>query len=83
MTDRKRIRIDTLKAVHEEFDATLCELIERTSTITALTGVALTIANRAFATPDPPGALRDFKRMLTNCYQAVAKSIEDGSWAPP
>lgn len=75
--------IQTLESVHQEFEQTFQELLERTNAHTVLHAVAFTISARAFTTPDPVTALNEFRVILDKCYKAVKKSKESGQWAPP
>lgn len=74
--------IQTLEAVHHEFEQTFQELLERTDANTVLHGIGFTIAARAFTTSDPVRALNEFRLMLDKCYKAVKKSKEAGEWKP-
>ena len=76
-------KLRTLVDLHREMDTTFTELAERTDVMLTLNAMALTIACRAHMTPDPPTALRDFKRMLTGAYEAVGEDIRNGKWTPP
>jgi hypothetical protein len=68
---------------HNELDTTFQELVDRTSVMTALYGVAFTVAGRAHSQKDPHAALELFKSMLDDSFNAIKISMEKGEWKPP